>query len=53
MHLVIDVDGVRHEVELAQAAETATLADLVEHACDLSLAADETALGRRPPAHGR
>ncbi len=42
MHLVIDVDGVRHEVELAQAAEKATLVDLVEHACDVVLSPEET-----------
>ncbi|MGI3786233.1 MAG: FHA domain-containing protein, partial [Janthinobacterium lividum] len=40
MHLVIEVDGTRREVELAQAADTATLADLVEHACDVPLSAD-------------
>ena len=40
MHLVIEVDGTRREVELAQAAETATLADLVEHACNVPLPAD-------------
>ena len=42
MRLVIEVDDVRHEVELAQAAEAATLADVVEHACGLPLAPDET-----------
>ena len=42
MRLVIEVDGTRDEVELAQAVETATLADLVEHACDLRLSAEET-----------
>lgn len=42
MRLVIDVDGTRHPVELAQAAETAALADLVEHACGVQLAHDET-----------
>ena len=42
MHLVIDVDGTSHEVELAQAAETATLADLVQHACDRTLGPEET-----------
>ncbi len=41
MHLLIDVDGTSREIELAQAAETATLADLVQHACDQALAADE------------
>ena len=40
MHLVIEVDGTRREVELAQAAEAATLADLVEHACHVPLSAD-------------
>lgn len=40
MHLVIEVDGTRREVELAQAADTATLADLVEHACSVPLPAD-------------
>ena len=40
MHLVIEVDGTRREVELAQAAEAATLADLVEHACQVPLSAD-------------
>ena len=40
MHLVIEVDGTRREVELAQAAETATLADVVEHACTLPLSPD-------------
>ena len=42
MRLVIEMDGVRHEVELAQAAHAATLADVVEHACGLPLAPDET-----------
>ena len=41
MHLVIDVDGVRHEVELAQAAESATLVDLVQHACEVELSPDD------------
>ncbi len=40
MHLVIEVDGTRREVELAQAAEHATLADLVEHACSVPLPSD-------------
>ena len=40
MHLVIEVDGTRREVELAQAADTATLADLVEHACGIPVPAD-------------
>ena len=40
MHLVIEVDGTRRKVELAQAAETATLADLVEHACHVPLSSD-------------
>lgn len=40
MHLVIEVDGTRREVELAQAGETATLADLVEHACGVPVPAD-------------
>ena len=42
MHLVIDVDGVRREVELAQAAEAATLIDLVQHAGDVAVRPDET-----------
>ncbi len=33
MRLVIDVDGTAHDVELAQVAGTATLADVVEHGC--------------------
>ncbi len=33
MRLVIDVDGTTHDVELAQVASTATLADVVEHSC--------------------
>lgn len=41
MHLVIDVDGTSREVELAQAAETATLADLVQHVCDQVLGPEE------------
>ncbi|MGI3783212.1 MAG: FtsK/SpoIIIE domain-containing protein, partial [Janthinobacterium lividum] len=40
MHLVIEVDGTRREVELARAAATATLADLVEHACSVRLSSD-------------
>ena len=40
MHLVIEVDGTRREVELAQAGETATLADLVEHACGVPIPSD-------------
>ncbi len=39
MRLVIDVDGTAHDVDLAQAAGTATLADVVEHACGRLLAA--------------
>lgn len=42
MRLVIEVDGPRHEVELAQAAGHATLADLVEHACGIAVPAGET-----------
>ncbi len=42
MHLVIDVDGVRREVELAQAADTATLTDVVRHVCDVALSPDDT-----------
>nr|WP_232531620.1 FtsK/SpoIIIE domain-containing protein [Microlunatus antarcticus] len=38
--MVIEVDGTRREVELAQAADAATLADLVEHACQVPLPAD-------------
>ncbi len=42
MRLVIEVDGARHEVELAQAADPATLSDVVEDACGVPLSPDET-----------
>ena len=42
MRLVIDVDGNRHEVDVTQAAETGTLADLVEAAAGVTMAPEET-----------
>ena len=42
MRLAIELDGVRHEVETSQYAETATLADLVEAVCGTSVAGEET-----------
>ena len=42
MRLVIDVDGNPCEVEVAQSAESATLADLVGSAVGVTVAADET-----------
>lgn len=41
MRLAIELDGVRHEVETSQYAETATLADLVEAVCGSSIPGDE------------
>ena len=41
MRLVIDAEGVRHEISLAQVAEHATVADLLESAAAVRAAADE------------
>ncbi len=41
MRLVIDVDGTTHDVEVAQVAGTATLADVVEQACGQLVAATD------------
>ena len=51
MRLAIELDGVRHEVETSQYAETATLADLVEAVCGTTVAGRRHALGRRLRAH--
>lgn len=51
MRVTIDVDGTPHDVELAQAAGTATLADLVEQVCgQLLAAADEVWVDERKHA---
>ena len=42
MRLAIELDGVRHEVETSQYAETATLADLVEAVCGTTVPGDDT-----------
>ena len=42
MRLVIDREGTRHEVRVAQVAEHATLADLIEAATGLAVPADES-----------
>jgi len=42
VRLAIDLDGVRHEVETSQYAETATLADLVEAVCGAGVAGETT-----------
>ena len=42
MRLAIELDGVRHEVETSQYADTATLADLVEAVCGTSVPGDDT-----------
>ncbi len=42
MRLAIELDGVRHEVETSQYAETATLADLVEAVCGTGVPGEET-----------
>ncbi|WP_432477901.1 FtsK/SpoIIIE domain-containing protein [Nocardioides sp. GXQ0305] len=41
MRLAVELDGVRHEVETSQHAETATLADLVEAVCGTQVPGDE------------
>lgn len=41
MRLVIDVEGTRHDVVVSQHAEAATLSDLLEAVCGMSLAEDE------------
>ncbi len=41
MRLAVELDGVRHEVETSQYAETATLADLVEAVCGTRVSGDE------------
>ena len=42
MRLVIDREGTRHEVRVAQVSEHATLADLIESATGLAVPADES-----------
>jgi len=42
VRLAVELDGVRHEVETSQYAETATLADLVEAVCGTGVPGDET-----------
>lgn len=41
MRLVIDIEGTRHEVVASLHSETATLGDLIESTCALSLADDD------------